>query len=59
MINTLIQNGAKLDEVGFICHSRKKKYSVSSNIVGCAAYHGNLKLLENLSAKIDSKLIDF
>ena len=59
MINTLIQNGAKLDEVGFICHSRKKKNSVSSNIVGCAAYHGNLKLLENLSAKIDSKLIDF
>jgi hypothetical protein len=42
MINTLIQNGANLEDVGFICHSKKKKNSVSSNFVGCAAYHGNL-----------------
>jgi hypothetical protein len=59
MINTLIKYGSKLDEVGFICHSKKKKNSVSSNFVGCAAYHGNLQLLKSFTDKIDKKAIEF
>jgi hypothetical protein len=43
MINILIQNGANLEVNGFIFHSKKKKISVSSNFVGCAAYHGKFQ----------------
>lgn len=59
MINTLIKHGSKLDEVGFICHSKKKKNSVSSNFVGCAAYHGNLELLKSFQQKFDNKALEF
>jgi hypothetical protein len=54
-----MKNGAKLDETGFICLSKKKRNCVTSNFIGCSAYYGHLQILKDLSDKINKSNLEF
>ena len=49
---SIVKHGGSLDEVGFICFSKKKKNMVISNIVGCAAYYGKQTIVEKVLSKL-------
>ena len=43
---TLLTQGCKITEQGFICLSPKKKNQVITNVIGAAAYYGSQELLK-------------
>jgi hypothetical protein len=54
----LVDSGRPIFELGHICLSKKRKNSVVSNVIACAAYNGHAKLLKYLINKSTSSLID-
>ena len=45
---TLLNNGCKAEDTGFIGFSRKRKNQVISNVVGAAAFNGSNKILKKI-----------
>ena len=58
VFQTILAKQVPIWEAGHICLSRRRKNSVVSNVIGCAAYHGHPKLLKFLLTKLSSSLID-
>lgn len=54
----LVDSGRPIFELGHICLSKKRKNSVVSNVIACAAYNGHAKLLKYLINKSTSSLTD-
>ena len=49
--NTVLKNGGKITEQGYILLSRKKKNQVVSNAIGAAASHASIDILKNLMSR--------
>ena len=49
--NVLLKRGAKINEVGYIGFSRKRKNQVISNVLGAAAYNGKADILKHALGK--------
>jgi hypothetical protein len=50
---TLIAAGCKLNDVGFVCLSKKKRNFVVSNVVGAACFYGSHEIVRK---QLESKL---
>ena len=50
-VNAILGAKADIKTTGFVCLSKKYQNNVSSNVIGCAAYHGHPKLLKYLISK--------
>lgn len=55
----LVDHGANVKDRGFITLSRKKKNQVITNVIGAAAYGGNLELLQFLISKMSKTDLEF
>ena len=55
---TLLQHGRPIWETGFICLSNKKHNAVIGNVVACAAYWGQSRILKYVLTKSTTSLKD-
>lgn len=55
-LQLLLQSGRQLTEVGHICLSRRRRNSVVSNLIGCAAYYGSSQVLKFALARLTPKI---
>ena len=56
---TLLKNGCRLGETGFIGFSKKRKNLVISNILGAAAFNGSTKIVKYMLKKPASAGLDY
>ena len=52
----LLELGCRVDDTGFICLSPKEKNEVYSNVIGAAAYRGNLEVLKLVRSSLPQLL---
>ena len=56
---TLLKNGCRLGETGFIGFSKKRKNLVISNILGAASFNGSTKIVKYMLKKPASAGLDY
>lgn len=57
-LDALLKRGGSLLDSGFITLSKKKKNHVVSNVVGCAAYHGKKKMLQEVLTRLGKDYLE-
>ena len=50
ILQAVLDAGAEIADIGYVCRANKGNNWVYSNALGCAAYHGDLKILTMLLA---------
>lgn len=54
----LLLSGRPMWELGHICLSRRRQNAVSGNVIACAAYHGESRILKFVLTKLSNSLTD-
>jgi len=57
-LKLVLQHGGSISDFGFACLSKKRKNMVITNALGCAAYHGHIKMVEEVMRLIGPNTID-
>ena len=55
---TVLDNGGSLGDCGIIGLTKKRKNQVVSNVIGCAAYHGQNKVLKYAANRLGKDYLD-